>query len=112
MTTPTVLKILTRKEQKAHYPTELTIDWTGITEADLIILARNALIHEFQGHWSKAPGAIPEKFTMVAKTYVDNTPAIKFKYQDRPKKSNIDKLFESLKESLTNEQIKELLESV
>jgi hypothetical protein len=71
------ITILTKKTKHgSHQETKVFIDWTGITEAELIILARRALIYNFQIGVTKdlIPG-VPEHYVVDAKAAAeDRTP--------------------------------------
>ena len=58
-------KILTKKGS-GHRETEVTIDWTGITEDQLKLLAGNALIHDLQARIYKDIIPFPEKIMLNA----------------------------------------------
>lgn len=65
---PTTIRVLTQREKgKPHHETLLTIDWTGITEADLLMLAANALVRDAQ--MVLRGGPIPEEYTVMAKAH-------------------------------------------
>lgn len=117
MTLPTVIKVLTQKKKGGnHYQTELTLDWSEVTYEDLLVLARNALVHEFQARVVKGckdyldleRDKVPEKFTIRAKDWVDLTPVMVAKYTPQP--PNVQKLLKQfLDAGLTPEDIKVML---
>ncbi len=78
-------KILTqRRRESAHHETEVTIDWTGITERELYILARTALIHDLQARMVKQPGSMPEKVKIIAAAEVHHPSPALLKYTPPP----------------------------
>lgn len=104
--------VLTRRDCAAgHENTELTIDWTGITEQELYKLAQNALVHDFQARMVKEKRALPEKYTIVAKQQVHEPPAALLKYCPKPAKPKIDKTLAAAFAGLTREELEILLSS-
>ena len=73
------IRILTQKHRgAAHAETKITIDWEGITHDELVILARRALIYQFQIGVQKdlIPG-VPEAAHFIAREHArDRTPII------------------------------------
>ena len=106
----TEIRILTRREnRKEHHETLLTIDWTGITREQLMVLAQWAITHEVQARFYKAEENPPEKHTVVASTLVNNEPSILKKYAPIPKKVRIEKSVLAVFEGMDLEEIKKLL---
>lgn len=81
--------ILTQKAKgHAHAETKITIDWTGITEEQLRILARRCLVYQFQLAVQRdfIPG-VPDATTIVARDHaVDRTPVIEVVFAPKVKK--------------------------
>lgn len=82
-------RILTQKAKgHAHSETLVRIDWEGITEDQLRILARRALIYQFQLSVQKdlIPG-VPEAVTIIARDHAaDRTPILEVVFAPKVKK--------------------------
>lgn len=75
------IRILTqRKKGESHHETLLSIDWSEMTEEQLRVLARNALIHDFQARIVKDHLPVPEEYCIMAKDMVNRTPVALFKF--------------------------------
>lgn len=104
--------ILTRREKKAsHRTTEVTIDWDGITEYQLRLLARNALIHDLQAQIQKKDEVFPEKVTLIARerVFLEPPSLVKFMPVKRAVEVKVSKGLEDLLKNLTKEELRELL---
>lgn len=65
------IRLLTSKGKGlAHQPTEVSIDWEGMDQEHLMVLARHAVIHALQCSWKRSPEAIPEKVCVNAIDFV------------------------------------------
>lgn len=100
-------KILTRKKEgQSHRETEVTIDWTGISHEDLVILAKNSLVQDLQARIQKGMfDTFPETHLIVAKSYVHRESAALMDYKPKIK---IPAGLERLLEGLSQEQLREL----
>lgn len=106
----TTISILTQKKKASgHVKTEVIIDWADVTEDDLRILARNALIHDLQARFCKSLKPIPDKATVRAKDWIHEPSAALVKYQ--PPVRILDKELERLLKALTPEELRTLTES-
>jgi hypothetical protein len=79
-------KILTRRKKgESHRETEVTIDWDGVTESQLRILARRALVYNFQCSIQKDPtGPFPEAVILTARDEAqDHTPVMEIIFAPR-----------------------------
>lgn len=106
-------KIFTRKTpQSAHVQVEVFIDWSGISEEEMKILARNALIHNLHAEVAKSTGPIPEKVFICARAQVHKpAPAQEVYDPARLKKPTVTidpKLKDALK-GLSKDELKQLL---
>lgn len=101
-------KILTRKKEgQSHRETEVTIDWTGISREDLMILAKNALVQDLQARIQKNMfNHFPEKHTIHAKEMVHKDSVALFDYRPAPIK--IPAGLERLLEGMSQEELKKL----
>lgn len=65
-------KILTCKAKgRAHQGTEVTINWDGMDEEHLKVLARSCIVQAMQMRWKKDPFAsIPDKCAVNATEFV------------------------------------------
>lgn len=107
------IRILTqRRKGEAHHETLLTIDWDKITDEELKLLARNALIHDFQARLVKSEGPMPEKATIIAREQVYQPPVALMKYQPPPPKPvKVSNELEKLLLNLSAEELQILLGS-
>lgn len=107
----TTFKILTqKKEGQSHRETEVTIDWTGITREDLMVLAKNALVQDLQARIQKNMfNHFPEKHTIIARDMVHKESVALWAYRPAPVK--IPAGLERLLEGLDPETIRKLLAS-
>lgn len=72
-------KILTQRHKgESHRETAVTIDWEGVSERDLRILARRAIIYNLQVHIQKyLEGPFPQEYKISAReAAADHTPAM------------------------------------
>jgi hypothetical protein len=110
-------KILTRRKKgESHRETEVTIDWSEVTESQLRTLARRALVYNFQCSIQKDPtGPFPEKITITAREEAqDHTPVMEIIFAPRARNcSNWTGKpdLEELMKMLTPEELLILLES-
>jgi len=66
-----VLNILTcRSKGQGHQKTVLTIDWSGISEEQLRVLARSAIIHSLQHLYRQPLHSVPEEHVVKAVDFV------------------------------------------
>ena len=107
-------KILTQRHKgESHRETEVTIDWTGITERDLDRLARRAIVYNLQVHIQKYhEGPFPTEAKIIATEAArDHTPALTTVFAPKVQKVLSGKdAWEDLLKQLTPEQLKELEE--
>ena len=75
MNTTTNVSTKVNKDAEAPIITELTLDWTGMSEDDLRALAQQALIVKLQGSWRK--GEIPTSATVLVSDHKVGTRAPK-----------------------------------
>lgn len=81
-------KVLTQKRRgSAHAETEVTIDWTGVSQEDLMLLAKAALVYDMQASFAASSEAIPEKHLILAAGKVKHAPPMLMKYTPKPKKA-------------------------
>jgi len=92
----TTFKVLTAKPGQAHRETEVTIDWTGMTEEKLLTLAKWALVADMQARFVKGDLPIPAKHDIVAAEGFHAEPPAMMKYMAQPKKSNLDLILEKM----------------
>lgn len=104
-------KVLTQKKRgSAHHETEVTIDWTGVSHEDLMLLAKAALVYDMQAQFVASPEAIPEKFEITAANVVRHAPPVLMKYTPKPKKSpGIPPELEKYLQTLSAAELKVLL---
>jgi hypothetical protein len=77
-------KILTKKrEGQSHRETLVTIDWSGISKEDLMILAKNALVQDLQARIQKEFQQFPTEYMIIAKDVVHKESAALWQYQPR-----------------------------
>ena len=72
-------KILTQRHKgESHRETAITIDWTGISQRDLMILAKRAIVYNLQVHIQKyLEGPFPVECKISAvEAAADHTPAM------------------------------------
>lgn len=103
-----------RKREQAHRNIEVTIDWSGITEDELKILARNALIHNLHHEIRTGDGPFPEKVMICARAQVRKPPEALEQYDPaRLKKPTVkvDAKLEIALKGLTREELITLLGS-
>lgn len=105
-------KILTQRHKgESHRETEVMIDWTGITERELYILARRAIVYNLQVHIQKYhEGPFPTEVKINAvEAARDHTPAITTVFAPKVQRvlNSVDAVEELLKQ-LTPDQLKEL----
>jgi beta-galactosidase/beta-glucuronidase len=113
------ITILTKKTKHgSHHQTKVTINWEGVTQNDLMILARRALIYNFQVGVTKdlIPG-VPEIFYINAHDAADDkTPHLTVVFAPKVEKPQEWKDegpdLESLLAKLSPEELKVLLEDV
>ena len=103
-------KILTKKGS-GHRETEVTLDWTGVTEEQLKLLARNALIHDLQARIVKDIIPFPEKVTLSAVELANRRPVALDRWQ--PPESTVtvktSKTLEALLRQLSPDELLKLL---
>lgn len=111
-------KILTKKKEgQSHRETEVTIDWRGISEDDLKILAKSAIVRDLQAKIQAGVfDTFPDKVEVVAKDLIRHDPAGQWEYQPNAVRSanhstisTIDKKLEKLLQELSPEELKALL---
>ena len=109
-------KILTRRrEGQSHRETQVTIDWTGISKEDLMILAKNALVQDLQARIQKEFQQFPSEYVIIAKDVVHKESAALWQYQPRelgPAKLPsvvVDKKLDAILRKLSAEDLKVLL---
>ena len=99
-----------RRKGESHHETALTIDWTGITDNELKILARNALIHDFQARCVRdKKNPVPERATIIAKNMVHQPPVALLKYTAPPPKVQLSREMQQLMKMLTPQELLVLL---
>lgn len=55
-------KVLTQKAPgKMHRETKIFLDWEGVTESQLRVMAKTLIIYHLQAKWQKQSEAIPEE---------------------------------------------------
>ena len=66
------LKILTRKAKgRSHTETALLIDWDGMDQEKMMVLARSCIINALQTRWKRDPQAIiPDQMSIRAVDFV------------------------------------------
>lgn len=105
-------KILTRKrEGQSHRETLVTIDWTGVSKEDLMILAKNALVQDLQARIQKEFSQFPAEYTVIAKDVVHRESAALWQYQPREprqQESHNDKASRELDKLLSQLSLDEL----
>lgn len=114
-----IFKILTKKKEgQSHRETEVTIDWTGISREDLMVLAKNAIVADLQAKIQRGMfDTFPVKTTIIAKDVVQHDSVALWQYQPREtrpssptgSKSTLDALEKALAK-LSPEERKVLLE--
>ena len=108
------LQLLTCKAKGlSHQPTEVCIDWMGMDQETLMVLARSAIIHALQCGWKRSLDPIPEKVEVLAVDFVrgqlhevliDRPPLPRA----RPQINWLDKLIEGLSPEQKAQYLREL----
>ena len=100
------IKILTNKGKgTAHHPTELFIDWNGVSDATLHIMARGFILHVVQSSFRHSKEPIPAEMYLLATDMVHEEIYIPREYVPSVKKSP----FEIMLEGMGQEEMLELL---
>ena len=101
-------KILARRNaETSHREVKVTIDWTGVTREDLMILAKNAIVNDIHAGIRKGTGCFPAEITVIARNAVRHEPPALMEYQ--PKAPKVDDKLNDLLKKLSPEELKLLL---
>jgi hypothetical protein len=104
-------KILARRNRDcSHREIKVTIDWTGITKEDLMVLAKNALINDIHASVRKGEGPFPTELFISAKDVVHHDSPALMEYQPPPPK--VDKKLEELLKQLSPDELKMALKII
>ncbi len=68
--------LLQRKPHQAHRDLKITIDWAGISREDLMILAKNAIMHDVCWRVKHEEGPFPDEVIVMAKEQVHREPVV------------------------------------
>lgn len=107
-------KILARRNSdRGHREVKVTIDWTGISREDLMVLAKNALVNDLHARIQKSKGAWQEEVLLVARELVHHEPEALLQYQPREPRqhqpSAQQRHIESMLKLLSPEELRVLL---
>lgn len=109
----TVIKVLTQKKpESSHHETEITVDWAGVSEADLRLMAQCYLVQRVQFRMKLNDCAIPEKVSVDAKDFVHHLPEAQ--WESRPRKQAAEKksAWDTIIDSLTPAEKKAIIQQL
>ena len=104
-------KILTQRHKgESHRQTEVTIDWSGVSERDLKVLAKRAIVYNLQVHIQKClEGPFPTEVKIsAAEAAADHTPAMRIVFAPKVPRVLAKDQLDELLARLTPEELKEL----